>query len=117
MVYKFRKALYPKEAIIKASYFFADKYFISLDADEEYFFVSMDPKCNEFDQDVEKEILNEVLAQTNRYLISSSTKNIREMIVGRALASTMIDNRDKGYIDDESISADDILVNWFDKHD
>jgi hypothetical protein len=39
------------------------------------------------------------------------------MIVGRALASTMIDNRDKGYVDDETISADDILVNWFDKHE
>lgn len=116
MVYKFKKDLYPKEAIIKASYFFADYFFISLDTDEEYFLVTMEPKNDGTEQNVEKEILNEVLAQTNRYIISTSTKNIRELIVGRALASTMIDNRDQGYVDDETISADDILVNWFDKH-
>ena len=116
MVYRFKKDLYPKEAIIKASYFFADNFFISLDSDEEYFLVTMDPKNDGIEQNVEKEILNEVLAQTNRYYISTSTKNLREIIVGRALASTMIDDRDKGFVDDETISADDILVNWFDKH-
>lgn len=117
MVYRFKKDLYPKEAIIKASYFFADDFFISLDTNDDYYLVEMMPKNGEVLQNVEQEILNEVLAQTNRYLISSATKNIREMIVGRALASTMIDNRDKGYVDDETISADDILVNWFDKHE
>ncbi len=117
MDYRFKKELYPKDAIIKASYFFSDNFYISLDCDEEYFLVRMEPKNGAADIDVEKELLNEVLAQTNRYLISMSTKNIRELIVGRALASTMIDNRDAGYCDDESISADDILVNWFDKHE
>ena len=117
MIYKFNKDLYPKEAIIKAAYFFTDNYFVSLDIDEKYYLVNMNPKSNVTEQNLEEEILNEVLAQTNRYIISSSTKNIREMIIGRALASTMIDNRDKGFVDDESISADDILVNWFDKHD
>lgn len=117
MVYRFKKDLYPKEAIIKASYFFADDFYITLDTDEEYFLVNMDPKSDLIDQNVEKEILNEVLAQTNRYLISNATKNIRELIVGRALASTMIDNRDQGYVDDSTISAEDILVNWFDKHE
>lgn len=117
MIYKFKKDIYPKEAIIKASYFFADDFFISLDTDDVYFLVKMEPKNQDVEPNVEKEILNEVLAQTNRYIISTSTRNIREMIVGRALASTMIDNRDKGYVDDETISADDILVNWFDKHE
>ena len=117
MVYRFHKELYPKEAIIKASYFFAERFFISLDTDGTYYIVEMKAKSDEGVPDVEQELLNEVLAQTNRYLISTSTKNIREMIVGRALASTMIDNRDEGYVDDETISADDILVNWFDKHE
>jgi His-Xaa-Ser system protein HxsD len=117
MVYRFKKDLYPKEAIIKASYFYTDDYFVSLDADHDYFLVNMEPKKNHVAQNVEKEFLNEVLAQTNRYLISTTTKNIRELIIGRALASTMIDNCDKGYVDDESISADNILVNWFDKYD
>lgn len=116
MDYRFNKDLYPKVAIIKASYFFSDNFYISLDCDEKYFLVKMEPKNGAADADVEKEFVNEVLAQTNRYLISTSTKNIRELIVGRALASTMIDNRDKGYVDDASISADDILVNWFDKN-
>ena len=117
MDYRFNKTLYPKAAIIKASYFFADRFYITLDADESYFLVTLEPKNEAEAPDVEKEFTNEVLAQTNRYMISAATKNIREMIVGRALASTLIDNRDQGYVDDETICADEILVNWFDQHE
>ncbi len=118
MIYRFKKELYPKDAIIKASYFFADDFFIALDSDEEYYVVNMEAKNASIDLiNIEKEFQNEVLAQTNRYIISTATKNIRELIIGRALASTMIDKRDKGYVDDQSISADDILVNWFDKNE
>ena len=117
MKYKFRKEIYPQEAIVKASYFFAEDYYISLDADKEYFVVNMEPKDESKSTDLEKEFQNEVLAQTNRYMISSKTKNIRELIIGRALASTMIDTRDEGFVDDDDISADEILVNWFEKNE
>jgi His-Xaa-Ser system protein HxsD len=117
MIFKFSKEFYPKIAIEKAAYFFVDNFFVMLDADEKYYLVKLDPKSDSVDSNIEKEFQNEVLAQVNRYVISQETKNIRELIIGRALASTMIDKRDEGYIDDESINADDILVNWFDKNE
>lgn len=117
MDYKFKKEIYPREAIIKASYFFADDYYITLDSDDEYYTVRIIAKGNIVNNELEKEFQNEVLAQTNRHLISTTTRNIRELIVGRALASTMIDMRDEGFVDDEDILADEILVDWFEKNE
>ena len=117
MDYKFKKEIYPREAIIKASYFFADDYYITLDSDDEYYTVRIFAKGNIVNNELEKEFQNEVLAQTNRHLISTTTRNIRELIVGRALASTMIDMRDEGFVDDEDILADEILVDWFEKNE
>ncbi len=114
MLIQFSKELYEKEAIIKAAYFFTDKYYIELNVDETYYLVELNAKSNQIEDDVKKEFTNEVLVQTTRLLIAKQTKNIREMIVGRALASTIIDNTDTGFVDDESINSEDILNNWFD---
>lgn len=111
---KLSKEMYAKEAIIKASYFFTDKYYMELDSDEKYFYIDMVSKETNDTTESEKEFMNEILVQTTRLNISTQTKNIREMIIGRALASTIIDNKDSGFVDDESIKADDILNNWFD---
>ena len=114
MLVKISKEMYEKEAIIKASYFFTDKYYIDLTVDDSFFLVNITPKNDFIEEDVEKEFMNEVLIQTTRLLISMRTKNIREMIIGRALASTIIDTRDTGFVDDETINSNDILNNWFD---
>lgn len=116
MTFKFNKEIYPQMAIEKASYFFVDDYFVMIDSDDKYFLVELKPKNGTVKEKPVEDFQNEVLAQVNRYKISKETKNIRELIVGRALASTMIDKRDEGYVDDESLNADDILVNWFDKN-
>ena len=114
MSIKLSKEMYEKEAIIKAAYLFTDRFHIELDSDSDYFYIDMKSKENIENNDVEKDFLNEVLIQTTRLHISTQTKNIREMIIGRALASTIIDDKDNGFLDDESINADDILNNWFD---
>ncbi len=111
---KLSKELYAKEAIIKAAYFFTDKLYLELDADDKNFYVSATMKDGETDTNIEKEFMNEIIIQTARLAVSTQTKNIREMIIGRALASTIIDTKDTGFVDDESISADEILNNWFD---
>ncbi len=111
---QFSKEMYEKEAIIKASYFFTDRYYMELNSDDEFYYVEMSVKNGDFEENAEKEFMNEVLIQTTRLSISKQTKNIREMIIGRALASTIIDNRDTGFVDDESINSEEILNNWFD---
>lgn len=114
MLLKLSKELYEKEAIIKAAYLFTDKYYIGLESEENFFFVDLQPKSDEIEENGEKEFVNEIIVQTARLLVSRRTKNIREMIIGRALASTIIDKKDTGFVDDDLINSDDILNNWFD---
>ena len=111
---KLSKEMYEKEAIIKAAYLFTDRFYMELDSDEKYYYVDMNSKENAENALLEQDFVNEVLVQTTRLHISMQTKNIREMIIGRALASTIIDDKDNGFVDDDSINAEDILNNWFD---
>lgn len=113
MIINISKEMYPKEAIIKASYYFADEYYIMLDSNDNYFFVELCPKSSQNDNEIEKKFMNEVLLQTARYTVMTQTKNIREMILGRALASTIIDDSDTGFIDDGEIKAEELLHSWF----
>ena len=55
---------------------------------------------------------NELIAQENRLIIAEKTRNIRELIVARALSSTMI-NTGITDTDEEEYNADDILQDWF----
>lgn len=66
------------------------------------------------------EFYNELLRESIRYNISKETKNLRELIVGRALYTTCIelDKNDKVESDnkekiEENYNLDDIAVNWF----
>lgn len=69
------------------------------------------------------ELYNEFLRESLRYEISVETKNLRELIVGRALYTTCIEidekensnSKDIEKIDEQDYDIDDIAVNWFDK--
>lgn len=112
---KLSKELYPDEVILKAAQFFTDKYYMTLDTDEKYYYVTFEAIEGYIEKDIIKKFSNEVLTQATRYKIMKETKNIRELILGRALASTIIDDSDSGFIDDENIKAEDILVSWFEQ--
>lgn len=114
---RFDKGLYPKEAILKAANFFTDSYFMYLDTDDKYYLIDIEAKEGKIEIDIEKKFMNEALTQSARYIVMQQTKNIRELILGRALASTIIDDSDTGFVDDENINSEDILHNWFDKYD
>lgn len=112
---KFKKELYPKVALIKAAYNFTDKSYIHLDADNDYFYVSMEPKekCLRVS---EEEFLNEMLAQSVRHEIYLQTKSIRELLLARAMATSVI--VDENLIDDiaepcEEFSSEEIVKDWF----
>ena len=74
------------------------------------------------------EFYNECLRESLRYEVSVETKNLRELIVGRALYTTCIEldeNEDNQEQTDEPIyeednteySLEDIAVNWFEKYE
>ena len=112
---KFRKEFYSKIALIKAAYNFTDISYVHLDADENYYYVTILPKQS--GQYVsEQDFINEMLTQSVRHEVYQQTKNIRELLLARAMATSVI--VDENIIEDDEQQGDsfvenDILKNWF----
>lgn len=120
-ILKFSKELYPKVALIKAAYNYTDIAFLHLDADKDYYYVSIEPKSEKSDVS-ENEFMNEMLCQSVRHEVYSQTKNIRELLLARAMATSVVLN-DGSFQESETAtqhkSFDDkeILTDWFDNND
>ena len=113
--FKFKREMYPKVALLKASYNFTDKAFIHLDADDQYFYVEVEMKDSS-EELSEKEFLNEMLAQSVRHEIYRQTKNIRELMLARAMASTIVTDTGVENLNcdaEENYSEKEILRDWF----
>ena len=54
-------------------------------------------------------------------MIAEQTKNIREMIIARALSSTIVNNVEEDNIDllknEDAYAAEEILQDWFDVYE
>ena len=111
--FKLNKELYDKKTIFKAAYSFTDIAYIHLDMDDDYFVVDIEMKA---DNNVlsEKDFVNELLTQKVREYINADTKNIRELIMARAYASTIVEKSPREEIDHEDdVDIDAILKDWF----
>ncbi len=115
---KFSKEIYNKQALLKAAYSFTDRAYIHLDLDDDYYFVDIKPKNEEFKVDYEN-FKNEILAQMVRLHVSERTKNIRELILARALSSTLIqeNKQSKDVTYSEEFDINDILKDWFEDNE
>lgn len=115
---KFKKELYPKIALIKAAYNFIDKAYVHLDADEIYYYVSVERKTQESEID-EKSFINEMLAQSVRHEVYKETKNIRELLMARAMATSLL--TDENMIEENEVSDEfsenEILKDWFEENE
>ncbi|BCN31082.1 His-Xaa-Ser system protein HxsD [Anaeromicropila herbilytica] len=115
MQYKFNKELYLQKALMKAAYSFTDRAYVHLDCDKSYYIVSVDMKDN-LDVITEKEFQNELLAQMVRLQISQETKSIRELVMARAFASSIIESTEEVILQPEEakeINIEKILKDWF----
>ena len=112
---KFNRELYSKIALIKAAYNFTDVAYVHLDADNNYYYVNILPK--EGYSDVADEVFeNEILAQSVRHEVYLQTKNIRELMLARAVATSVIASEEQPEYDEQSqdtFSEDEILKDWF----
>ena len=113
---KFSKELYPKVVLLKAAYNFTDRAYIHLDADDIYYYVELTEKDGETvsEQDFE----NEMLAQSVRHEIYLQTKTIRELLLARAMATTVITDRElteeqEPEAEEDNFLESDILKDWF----
>ena len=118
----YAKELYSKEVILKAAYAFTDRLYIHLDADATYYKVQLISKEeNKNEKKLYAEFENELIAQETRRVIAEQTKNIREMIIARALSSTIVNNMEEDNIDllknEDAYAAEEILQDWFDVYE
>lgn len=119
MLSEFNADLYPKEVIIKTAYFFTDKCYVHLDLSDNKYQIMLNSKSNESDESMEKRLNNEIINQLARYMVSVKTSEIRQLIMGRAFASSMIVNKKDipEYKSDYIPKAESILKDWFEIHD
>ena len=115
MRFQFNRKLYSKIALLKAAYSYTDKAFVHLDADDTYYYVELTMKPD--NQTVpEEEFVNEMLAQSVRHEIYLQTKNIRELMLARAMATTIVDDYDyeQPQLDEQNkYNENEILKDWF----
>ena len=115
--FKYNRELYSKVALIKAAYNFTDRAYVHLDADEKYYYVSISAK-NGKEEISDDEFENEILAQSARHEIYLQTKNIRELMLARAVATSVVAPKDEDESSDSEVeqefSEDEILKDWFD---
>ena len=115
---RFSKELYPKVALLKAAYNFTDVAYIHLDSDEHYYYVELLAKdnCREIS---EQDFHNEILTQSLRHEIYMQTKNIRELMLARAMATSLVSTEENGFDsleskdEEEKLEENDILKDWF----
>lgn len=118
MQYKFNKSLYSKVGLLKAAYNYTDKAFIHLDADERFYYVDIEMKSSVSPIE-EKEFQNEMLAQAVRHEIYLQTKNIRELMLARSMATSIVAETDERIEteDVDGFTEDEILKDWFEEND
>lgn len=117
---KYNRELYSKTALIKAAYNFTDRAYLHLDADKSYYYVSISTKDGQ--QEVtNQEFENEILAQSARHEIYLQTKNIRELMLARAVATSVVAPREEvAKTDSENthaFSEYEILKDWFEANE
>ena len=116
MELRFKKSIYSLIAIEKAAFVFTEKAYILLDENEKEYIVHIQMKDENGSLLSVKEFENEALAQLLRERIYERTKEIRELVIGRAVSSAVLlkDNPIHSTIDAEkNYDIDSILKDWF----
>lgn len=105
--------LYSKAAILKAAYSFTDRAYIFINKVNDNYVIDFDLKDGQ-EAIFEKEFKNELLAQAVRVAILEQTRELRNIIATRALASTVINSLEVDKDELPNYDIDSILKDWYD---
>lgn len=118
-----KKSIYPAEILLKAAYSFIDEYYIHFGEKDMDWLVFVSAKDGtSISSEVQKQFENELISQTVRLNVYRRTHNIRELLLARAMASSMVDEGDsmgKAITDQQDISNEElkeILTDWFEEN-
>lgn len=118
------KELYSSTVVLKAAYSFLERCYIHIEDDGSDWVISAKQKDEtETSEQLMVELENELIAQAVRERVITQTKSIREVLMARAMSSTLIDTEDSvkrieaesGDISDAELKS--ILTSWFDKNE
>lgn len=114
MEMRFDKAIYEKQVLLKTAYSFIDRVYIHLSQSETEWIVSWKLKGN--CRIAPDEFENELIQQQLRFELIKENNDIRKILLGRAMASTLIEKPSEAKpTSTGSYSANDILRGWFDE--
>lgn len=114
MTIRVDKYLYSKNVLLKTAYSFTDRYYIHLDSNEKEYVVKIIAKSGQNNPAVQNQFNNELIFQATREMISEQTKTIRELILARSFASTIVvDNQFSS--EENDVDTDNVFTDWFDE--
>ena len=117
------KGIYPPQVILKAAYAFISEIYIHIDDNKDNWIIKFEPKNQEKDYSTFPGTFeNELISQAVRWNVYQQTHTLREVLMARAMTSTMVDDKDplerisEAQADINQEELDSILTNWFDKY-
>ena len=119
-ILKFKEKLYPHEAVMKATYHFIDRSYIHVDICGDEYVIEITAKDGNDANAIALEFENEMLAQAVRYQVYLQTHTIREILMARAMSSTITGSNtelEKDELPDSIEGLDSILTDWFEKNE
>lgn len=120
IILKFKRELYPKEAIMKAAYHFLNRCYVHVDLCDADYGVSIAPKKGADISEIANEFENELLAQAVRYQVYLQTHTLREIMMARAMSSTITGSdyeSDMDQMPEQVDRLESILMDWFEKNE
>jgi len=117
--FRVNKEVYPLKAIYRAAYLFTDKYYIGLDQTEETYIIKFSGKEKTCDYDDVGAFQNELLNQNLKLALSNDTREIRELIVTRALYSSFLPEENEevsiSETSEQEYDLDEIAKAWYEE--
>ncbi|MGN0949359.1 MAG: His-Xaa-Ser system protein HxsD [Mitsuokella sp.] len=116
------KSIYPPQVMMKSAYMFLDRVYVHITEDENTWTVHFAAKGAELPVNIGEEFENVLIAQAVRGMVYQKTHHLREMLLARAMTSSIVDTgnplkqiKADQQTDDEELA--DILEDWFEKHE
>lgn len=115
------KGLYPLKAIYRTAYLFTDRYYIGLDQNEKVYIISLSGKDKKIVYEDVGEFQNELLNQSLNEIVNEKTRDIRKLIVTRALYSAFVPEEENEYegmqekTDEADYNLDEIAKAWYEE--
>ena len=99
MIVKYKKELYSINVLFRTCYKFTDNAYVHLDTENDTL-------------DYAKEFANQMIEEANREIVIEQTKNIRQILFARSMASTVVYDDEIADLD-TNVEDKSAMKDWF----